>query len=314
VNAIHGTGDAIALIGSLGYEFNDHFNIYAGVNGVPGVRSLHGSHPFWLGSDRIMAEEFFRPGFTNGVWMNGEIVDRLFYSLMVGNNISTIGISAAQISRDLSYAGSLTWMPTTGEFGPRTGVGDFEDHQDPATLFELSFTHARESRGNQATISTPEATQIRLSDSTLLFETGSLAPGVTVEDADYDMAAFAAGFKYKGFFLQGEYYYRRLSQFDTSGGAVPMSDIEDHGFNIQTSYMVLPKKLETYLFTSYIFGEFSEPWEVGGGLNYFPYGTRNLRINLHTLFVDHSAASSSFGYYIGGLRGPIVSLGAGLMF
>ncbi len=314
VNAIHGTGDAIALIGSLGYEFNDHFAIYAGVNGVPGVRSLHGSHPYWLGSDRIMAEEFFRPGFTNGVWVTGEIVDRLNYILMVGNNISTIGISASQISRDLAFSGSLTWMPTTGEFGPRTGVGDFEDHQDAATLFELSFTHSREFRGNQATISSPEATQIRLSDSTLLFETGSLAPGVTVDNADYDMLSGAAGFKYKGFFLQGEYYYRRLSEFDTSGGPLPMSDVVDHGFNVQASYMLLPKKLETYAFTSYIFGEFNEPWEVGGGLNYYPFATRDVRLNLHTLYVDRSAASSSFGYYIGGLRGTIVALGAGMMF
>jgi hypothetical protein len=314
VNPIHGTGDAIALIGSLGYEFNERFNLYAGVNGNPGVRSLHGSHPYWLGFDRMMGEEFFRPGFTQGIWANGELADRVYYTLMVGNNISTIGISAQQISRDLAYSGSLTWMPTTDEFGPRGGSGDFEDHQQLATRFGVFFTHARDSRGNQSNISSPESTQIRISDSTLLFETGSLAPGVTVEKADYDMVSMDAGVKYKGFFLQGELYYRRLSEFNVSGGPTPMSDIEDYGFQVQTAYMLVPKKLESYLFTSYIFGEFNDPWEVGGGFNYFPFETRDVRINLHTIFVDRSAASSSFGYYVGGLRGPIVSIGTGLMF
>ena len=135
-------------IGSLRYVFNEKFSLSAGVNGLPGVRTLHGSHPYWLAFDRIMAEEFFRPGSTQGIWVQGELVDRLHYTLMVGNNISTIGISATHISRDLAYSGSLTWMPTTGEYGRRGGSGDFEDHQDLATLFGVSFTHARDSRGN----------------------------------------------------------------------------------------------------------------------------------------------------------------------
>jgi hypothetical protein len=314
VNPIHGSGDAFALIGLLGYEFNRKFNLFVGINGLPGVSTLQGSHPYWLGGDRIMAEEFFRPGFTQGIWASGEIVDRLKYMVMVGNNLSTLGISAGQLSRDLAYSGVLWWEPTTGEFGPRAGSGDFEHHEQLATRFGLHFTWARESRQTQTTASSPEETQVRLSDSLLFYQTGALAPGVTVDEADFMLTAVNAGLKYKGFWLKGEYFYRRLADFDTLGGVAPMSDIEDHGFALQTSYMLMPKKLETYLFTSYIFGEFNEPWEVGGGLNYFPYGTRDLRINLHTMFVDRSAASSSFGYYAGGLRGPIVSLGAGLMF
>lgn len=314
VNPIHGTGDAVSIIGALGYDFNEKFKLYVGVNGNPGTSTLLGSHPYWLGSDRIMAEEFFRPGFTQGIWATGEIVDRLGYSFMIGNNLSTLGITAGQQTRDLIYSGALWWEPTTGEFGPRAGSGDFEDHQQLATRFGLHFTHGRESRQTSEDVSSPEETQVRLSDSLLFFQTGALAPGVTVDEAQFDLFAANAAIKYKGFWVKGEYFYRRLSEFDTFGGSAPMSDIEDHGFALQTSYMLMPKKLETYLFTSYIFGEFNEPWEVGAGFNYFPYGTRDVRINLHTIFVDHSAASSSFGYYAGGLDGPIISLGAGLMF
>ena len=36
------------------------------------LRSLDGSHPYWLASDRVLADEFFRPGFTSGVWLTGQ--------------------------------------------------------------------------------------------------------------------------------------------------------------------------------------------------------------------------------------------------
>jgi hypothetical protein len=32
-----------------------------------------GSHPYWLGHDRVMADEFFRPFFGYGVYANGEL-------------------------------------------------------------------------------------------------------------------------------------------------------------------------------------------------------------------------------------------------
>ena len=55
------TTDQDALFGNIGYQFHKKFNLYAGINGNPGSRSLQGSHPYWLGNDRVMADEFFRP-------------------------------------------------------------------------------------------------------------------------------------------------------------------------------------------------------------------------------------------------------------
>ena len=63
-----------AIFGNLGYQFSRKFSVYAGLNGNPGTRSLQGSHPFWLGHDRVMADEFFRPFFNSGVWAQGEPV------------------------------------------------------------------------------------------------------------------------------------------------------------------------------------------------------------------------------------------------
>src|SRR4051812_8240352 len=59
-----GATQQVALIGNLRYRFSDHFDIAVGINGLPGTRTLRGSHPFWLGHDRVMSDEFIRPGFT----------------------------------------------------------------------------------------------------------------------------------------------------------------------------------------------------------------------------------------------------------
>ena len=66
--------DQNAIFGNLGYQFSRKFSVYAGLNGNPGTRSLQGSHPYWLGNDRVMADEFFRPFFGSGVWAQGEVL------------------------------------------------------------------------------------------------------------------------------------------------------------------------------------------------------------------------------------------------
>jgi hypothetical protein len=58
---------------NAGYQFNRRFNLYAGITGNAGSRSMLGSHPYWLGHDRVMADEFFRPFFGYGVYANGEL-------------------------------------------------------------------------------------------------------------------------------------------------------------------------------------------------------------------------------------------------
>jgi len=304
----------VNIVGYLSYDFGRAFQLFGGVGGLPGTRSLQGSHPYWLGHDRVMADEFFRPGFTMGLWATGEPIPTLFCTAMIGNNLSTLGITAREDTRQFAGSGSIWWMPTTGEFGPRGGFGDFEQHEVPATRFGASFTHSRENRFSDLSQRSPDNTQIRLSDSLLLFEADALAPGVTLVEANYDMLAMDAGFKYEGFFLQSEYYLRWLTRFDATG-PLPVDSLFDHGFYLQASYMVLPRLLELYASTSFVFGEFDfDGREIIGGTNFFPFDTRNLRLNLQVIGVDDSPASSLFGYYVGGLEGVIVSAAASVFF
>jgi hypothetical protein len=311
------TTDQDAIFGNLGYQFSRKFSVYGGINGNPGTRSLQGSHPYWLGHDRVMADEFFRPYFTFGVWTQGEPVPGLWYNVMVGNNSSALGIPASQLDRKFTTGGSIWWMPTTHEFGPRGAYGDWESHEKVAIRFGASVTRSPEERFTDPVTGGTGNTTLRLADSLNLFETGSLAPGVTVNEADYLVVSFDAGLKYRGFFLQTEVYARRLNRF-RSDGALPIASVADRGFFIQGAFFPVRKKLEVYGVTSQIFGDrdagFGRSAEYGAGINFYPAATRNHRFNAQVLGVDHSPASSTFGYYVGGQTGPIVSAALSIFF
>lgn len=310
--------DQKALFAVVGYQFSKKFSLYGGLNGIPGTRSLQGSHPYWLGHDRVMADEFFRPYFTNGVWATGEIADGLWYTALAGNNLSALGITAKQLTRDMATGGSVWWMPTTKEFGPQGAYGDWEYHESLATRFGISTTRSKEDRfANVFVGSTPDNSTLRLADSLNLFDPGSLAPGVTVQTANYRLLAVDAGIKWHGVFLQTEAYYRWLNDFEADG-PLPVTSIRDKGFYVQGAFYPVPKKLELYAATSQIFGDkdagFSNSNEYLGGLNYYLADSRNYRLNLQVIKVNLSPVSSAFGYYVGGQKGTTLTAAISVFF
>jgi hypothetical protein len=297
----------VAVGGALYYDFGKFLNFGAGWNAYPGTMSLQGSHPYWLSYDRVMADEFFRPYFSQGVFAKGNILSRLEYRWMVGNNNSNLDVPAVKLDRDLSAGFAITWLPTTGEFGPRGAFGDYESHENLATRFNFAFTYSPEDR--QAAVGTPAGnTTLRLSDSLNIFDTSAFAPGVTVEKARYQLISGSVGIKYHGLFLQGEGYDRKLDNF-VADGPLPASVVRDYGFYVQLGYMVVPKRVELYGATSYIFGQYGNSKEFIIGGNYYPWNTRNARLNIQLINVDHSPVSSTFGFYLGQLTGQIVSIG-----
>lgn len=301
------------LFGNLLYRASSAFAIGVGILPNLTARSLQGSWPYWASSDRQMAEEFFRGGFSSGVYVTGEMAPRLNYTLSLNNNLSQLGTTQPNDTRDLAYSGSLRWQPTTGEFGPRNGFGDFEHHERLATQFGVSTGTSRESRYAPLE-APPNATQIKLSDGVNPFEIGALAEGVIVKSLDYNEAAVDAGFKYRGFSFQSEYYWRQLDNF-VATGPVPITKVFDHGFMAEAMHMVVPRKLGAYVVSGFVFDDFErKPWELGGGLNFYPSGTRAWRVNLHLLHVEKSPASSFFGFYQAGHTGTIFSLGTDILF
>src|SRR6516225_5665759 len=193
----------VAVGGAINYSFNKYATLGMGWNAYPGTQSLQGSHPYWESYDRVMADEFFRPFFSQGVFGQGILIRRLQYRWMVGNNNSNLDIPATKLDREHSAGAAITWLPTTGEFGPRGAFGDYERHKKLATRFNVAYTFSPEER--QSPVGTPpDNTTLRLADSLNVFDTGALATGVTVEKVHYKLVSASAGMKYRGFWLQGE--------------------------------------------------------------------------------------------------------------
>lgn len=298
----------VAVGGALYYKFGDLMTLGAGWNAYPGTQSLQGSHPYWESYDRVMADEFFRPYFSQGVFAQGKLLPKLEYRWMVGNNNSNLDVPAVRLDRNLSAGAALTWYPTTGEFGPRGAFGDYEDHQDLATRFNLAYTYSPEDRQVAIGSTSGINTTLRLGDSLNVFDTGALAPGVTVERTHYQMASAAVGMKYHGFWIQGEGYGRVLSHL-IADGKLPVSQIRDTGFYVQVADMIVPKRVELYGGTSFIFSDYGHPKEFIIGNNYYPWNTRNLRLNTQLIYAYHSPVNSTFGFYVGQQTGPIFSIG-----
>ena len=297
----------VAVGGALYYSFGKFMTLGLGWNAYPGTQSLQGSHPYWESYDRVLADEFFRPYFSQGVFAKGNLLPKLEYRWMIGNNNSNLDVPAVRLDRKLSAGAALTWLPTTGEFGPRGAFGDYEDHQKLATRFNLAYTYSPEDR--QSPIGSPAGnTTLRLTDSLNVFDTGAFANDVTVARVRYQMLSASAGMKYHGFWLQGEGYVRKLDNF-VADGKLPLGVVRDSGFYVQVADMIVPKRLELYGATSYIFGPYGHPWEYIVGNNYYPWNTRNIRLNTQLIYVSHSPVSSTFGFYIGQTTGPIFSIG-----
>jgi len=297
------------IFGLMRYMHSRAINFGAGVGPSLTARSMQGSWPFWAGSDRQMAEEFYRGGFASSFFMTGEPAKKLFYTVAVNRSLSQLGITAANDNREYAFSASVWTLPTTGEFGPRGGFGDLEDHQDLATRFGMSVCHARESR--YATVpDSPRHQQIRMSDGVNPFEVDAMAIGTTVTDLNYDEIALDAGFKYKGFCFQTEYGVRRLGDFAYAGAPPPDASIVDRSIYAEAMHMVVKQKLGLYAGTGYVWDEFKRhPWELKGGASFYPYGSRSLRVNLHLIHIEKSPTGSSFGYYTAGQTGTTMSLG-----
>ena len=125
----------------------------------------------------------------------------------------------------------------------------------------MHYTHSLEDKQSQPGTDGIENSQIRLTDGSIIFTPDLFGPGITVNEVDYRMMSVDAGVKYKGLSLEGEYYWRWLSNFTgiNTGG---IADINDHGYQLQSSAMAVPKALQLYFGGSQIFGQLRR--RVGG--------------------------------------------------
>ena len=127
------------------------------------------------------------------------------------------------------------------------------------------------------------------------------------------MSSVDAGVKYKGLSLEGEYYWRWLSNFAgvNTGG---IANINDHGYQLQASAMAVPKVLQLYFGTSQIFGQHGDPWEVRAGENWYVMKERGIRVNGEWMYVDRSPVGYTAYPYPVGAKGNVFHINLELNF
>jgi hypothetical protein len=305
-NATQGQGAQVVVAGNLRYEFDPRFALAGGITSLPGTRTTSHQFPFWLGVDnRLIADEFFRPSYTSGVWAFGEILPGVEYFAMLGNNLSTLGVDAGQLDNTLdTFSATVSWEPTD-DYG--RAFGDFDWHETLSTRLALHFTHSTETAQGQPDTDTFDNTQIRLSDGNVIFAPDLFGPDVQIQEARYQMASFDAGVKFRGLSLEGEYFYRLVNDFHGPlVHTLGFDELRDHGFQIQASAMLLPRRLQLYVGGSKIFGEYGDPWDTRIGLNWFPFGNQSFRWNNEIGYYRHSP--------VGGLAYPYQVGGNGVLF
>ena len=306
-NTSLGQVSQVVIGGNLQYNINKYINVGAGIASLPGVFSTIGNFPNWLPVDnRLIADEYFRPSYTTGIWANGNITDRLKYQFMAGNNLSQFGVDAGQLNGGLrTFSGVLNWFPTTGEFGLFNSFGDFDEHKKPATLLAGHFTYSQENKESQPNSDQFENVQLRISDGSIIFAPELFGPGIFIDEAVYKMTSADFGFKYKGFAFLGEYYWRWLSNFTGSGiDSIGFMDITDNGFQILASYMLIKQRLQTFATFSQVFGDYGNPWDARFGFNFFPWKTQAYKFNVEYIQVYRSPVGAlSLPYPVGATGG-----------
>jgi hypothetical protein len=315
-NVSQGEGAQVVVGGSFSYIFAPWLTFTAGIFSIPSTRSTAQSFPNWLMIDhRTMADEFFRGSYSQGYQATGRIGTTLAYNIALMNNLSQLGVSATELDFGVnSFSAALFWMPTTGEFGPAFGFGDYEYHDELATLLAVHYTRSREDSESQPNVNGVENSQIRLSDGTRIFGPDPFGTGGEIGKAMYRMLDIDAGVKYRGWSLEGEYYFRWVNDFQLNSGTIPVDSLFDHGFQLQASTMLIPRRLQAYLETSYVFGQYGDPWEVGGGLTFYPFNRKQVRVNVEGIYMHNSAIGyTAVPYQVGG-KGFVFTVNLGSWF
>ena len=143
-----------------------------------------------------------------------------------------------------------------------------------------------------------------LSDGLFLFETGALAPDVTLITANFYLWAIDAGIKYRGFAFNCEFYMRWLDKF-VADGPLPISNMFDWGVDSSIAYFFF-KRAELFSRFSMIKGPFATAGEVSVGFTWYPFDTRNVWIDAELAYVKNSPYAGGYYMYSVGQTGLVI--------
>ena len=230
------------MAGFLTYTFNKHFTLGVGSGRCPACAPPRDSLPAWLTVDhRLIGDEFFRPSYTIGVLQRARS-SGLNTSVMLGNNLSQLGVDAGQLGNDLNTCVGLRWSgcrrpASTGHRRLRR----FRGHEELATRIGSRYTRSDENFQGQPDTEAPDNVQIRLSDGNIVFtpDCSGGASGSSTSSTRWSRSMRASS------------TVASRSRASTTGAGegfrgpdaeLPSTTCTDTGFQLQASAMVVPKR------------------------------------------------------------------------
>lgn len=121
------------------------------------------------------------------------------------------------------------------------------------------------------------------------------------------MWAVDLGVKWNGLAVNGQYFFRWVSDFKADG-PLPLDSTYDHGFELSASYFVLPRDLAMYGRGSMVFGQFGDSWEYGGGVKWNFLPTERIWLAAELMYMHKVPYSGTFTPYTSGLTGWVPML------
>jgi hypothetical protein len=269
------------------WQVSDSFRIQFGKRKVTAVRQwILGARDTRL-VDRPLANDFFRPGRTVGIFGTGSIGKAVHYEIMAGNGYNGGNIPESQ--SDTRFVFSATgYMDPFGDFGGP--LADLESTDQLLLRLGHSFAYSPQ-EGSELGNPRGEADFLWLADGTRLTDTGVLGPGLTASDFDLYLYGLDAAFKYRGWSANGEAFFRWIESIKGDG---PVSDpgIFQHGWYLEGGKFLIPKRLDINARFSTTHDPFGTSNEYAAGLNLYPLANRSAKLSFDTTMLDGSSLNN----------------------
>lgn len=270
------------------WKFSDLLQVQVGKRKAPGIRQ------WLLGArrtrfvDRPMANEFFRPDRTVGLFAVGKIGDHAHYEAMVGNGYFSSNTPNSSSDDKLTFAATNYFDPF-GDFGGQ--IVDFACSAEPLVRFGHSFIYSPQTSDNTGA-PLDEADFIRLSDGTRLAELSALAPGVTVLGFDVLLYGVDAAIKWHGFSMNSEVFFQWIENIQ-GDGVLPVDSLFRSGFYVEGGYFLIAKTLDVNVRYSQVSGEYGDASEYAAGVNWYPLAKPQLKISFDVTALDGSPVQNT---------------------
>ncbi|WP_235034015.1 OprO/OprP family phosphate-selective porin [Roseiconus lacunae] len=265
------------------WQLTDRFQIQMG------KRKVTASRQWLLGArrtrfiDRPMANDFFRPDRTVGIFGVGKFAQHGHYELMVGNGYRTANLPEAVSDNQFTFAATSFFDPL-GDFGGQ--IVDFDCSSNALLRIGHSMVYSPQA-SNESGIPLDESDFLRLTDGTRLTQTGALAPGVTVSEFDLWLYGIDLAWKHRGWSATSEVFIRWIESLH-SDGALPVDGTIQNGCYVEGGKFLVAQTLDVNLRFSYVEGDFGNGSECAAGFNWYPLSKPTVKFSFDFTQLDGS--------------------------